>query len=146
MTSNAKAYLDTVLDGLGVRLVPVWRRRRGAQSHSRATMREILAEHGEAHLALVLRFIRESEGNNTALWSETIGSLSDILLQRPDWAQRPSDVFAALDTIDLNETRREAVLLRPWPVRHSMRAFLYRDMKKRLDQRIDKDLLGDDPV
>ncbi|KQT52201.1 MULTISPECIES: hypothetical protein [unclassified Aureimonas] len=140
--TNAKSHLDQFLDGIGVRLVPVARRRRGAQSHARATMREILNDHGGDHLALVLRFIRDSEGNKGALWSETIGAVSDILLQRPDWAERPSDVFAALDTIDLNDARREAVLRRPWPVRQTLRAYLYRDLQRALDARIDQDLLG----
>lgn len=143
--TNPKAHLDRFLDGLGVRLVPVSKRRRGAQSHARAAMYEVMREHGESHLALVIRFIRDSgEGdrNKTALWSETIGAMSDVMKQRPDWSERPSDVFDALDAIDLNEMRRRAVLRRPWPVRHTLRAFLYDALETRLDARIDKDLFG----
>lgn len=140
--SNPKSHLDQFLDGLGVRLVPVSRRRHGAQSHARATMRNIMKKHGKDHLALVLRLIRDSEGNKGALWSETIRAMSDILLHRPDWTERPSEVFAALDGIDLNELRREAVLCRPWPVRPTFRAYLYRDLRRSLETRIDHNLFG----
>lgn len=53
------------------------------------------------------------------LWSETIGALSDVLVQRPDWLERPSDLFAVLDTIDLNNARQRALERRPWPVRQT---------------------------
>ncbi|SHI79531.1 hypothetical protein SAMN02745911_1190 [Aureimonas altamirensis DSM 21988] len=141
-----KARLDTLLDGLGVRLLPVWKRRKGAQSHARATMYEVMREHGEDHLALVIRFIRDSgEGdrNKTALWSETIGAMSDVMEQRPDWMTRATDVFEALDSIDLNDLRRRAVLRRPWPVRQTLRAYLYSSLEARLDSRVDKDLFGE---
>ncbi|RIY00199.1 hypothetical protein ACLNGM_14985 [Aureimonas phyllosphaerae] len=141
--TNAKGHLDTFLDGLGVRLLPVWRRRKGAQSHARGKLREIAKHHGWDHLGLVVRFIIESEGNKTALWSETAGALSDVLAQRPDWQDRPSDVFAAMDTIDLNKMRERAVRRRPWPIRHTMRAFLYDALEQRLDTAIDKDLFGE---
>lgn len=36
-----KGRLDTLLDGLGIKLVPVHRRRAPAQSHARGTMQEI---------------------------------------------------------------------------------------------------------
>lgn len=140
--TNAKGHLDTFLDGLGVRLLPVWRRRKGAQSHARATMYEVMREHGEGHLALVIRFIRDSEGNREALWSETIGAVSDVLAHRPEWADRASDLFAAFDGLDLNAMRLEAVRCRPWPVRATLRTDIYRALQQRLDGRIDRDLFG----
>lgn len=106
-------------------------------------MGEILRDRGPAHLALVIRFITESGENKGALWSEMVGAMSDVLMQRQDWAERATDVFAALDGLDLNALRRDAVLRRPWPVRHTLRAYLYRELERHLDARIDQDLFGE---
>ncbi|KHJ55129.1 hypothetical protein LA66_00105 [Aureimonas altamirensis] len=130
--TRAKGSLDTLMDGLGIRLIPVWRRRGPGQSHARATIRAILEDHGEAHLVIVLRAIRESRGNAGALWSETIWALSDVLLRERAWLDRPSDLFAALDCVDLNAMRDEALALRPWPVRSTLRANLHRALRDRM--------------
>ncbi|UWU15633.1 hypothetical protein N2599_06440 [Rhizobium sullae] len=37
----SKGKLDTPLDGLGIKLMPVYRRRAAAQSHARGMMHEI---------------------------------------------------------------------------------------------------------
>ncbi|WP_179213822.1 hypothetical protein [Rhizobium sullae] len=37
----SKGKLDALLDGLGIKLVPVYRRRAAAQSHARGMMHEI---------------------------------------------------------------------------------------------------------
>jgi hypothetical protein len=142
--SRPKGALDALLDGVGIRLIPVRRRRETAESHARGTMHAIRNEHGDGHLIMVLRLIRQSNGNKTALWSETIGALSDVLIQRPEWQERVSDLFAALDTIDLNELRRRAVLRRPWPVRQTLRAYLFLALQSRLEaEAYDRDLFGE---
>lgn len=123
--TNPKGSLDVLMDRLSIRLVPCRRRRLPGQSHARGTMKEIRAAHGDPHLIFTLRLIRESTPNKDALWSETIGAVSDILAQRPDWQERPSELFDAFDAIDLNEIRQIAVQRRPWPVRATMRAMLY---------------------
>jgi len=139
----SKGRLDSLLDGLGIKLVPVYRRRAAAQSHARGTMWECLNAYGEGHLIFTLRCIRQTKPNRDALWSETIGAMSDVLIQRPDWQERASELFAALDTINLNEMRRRAVNRRPWPVRATLRAYLYIALEYRLDQTIDRDLFGE---
>lgn len=141
--TRAKGKLDALLDGLGIRLVPVHRRRQAAESHARGTCHELRNAHGDGHLLFVLRLIRQTKGNRDALWSETIGAVSDVLISRPQWQERASDLFAALDTIDLNALRREAVLRRPWPVRATLRSYLYRELEQRLEARVDKDLFGE---
>lgn len=139
----SKGRLDAILDGLGIKLVPVYRRRAAAQSHARGTMWEILNEYGTGHLVFTLRCIKQTKGNRDALWSETIGAVSDVLVQRPDWAERASELFSAMDGIDLNETRRRAVNRRPWPVRGTLRSYLYLELERRLDDKIDRDLFGE---
>jgi hypothetical protein len=131
----SKGRLDALLDGLGIKLVPVYRRRAAAQSHARGTMHEIRNQHGDGHLIFVLRCIRQTRNNRDELWSETIGAVSDILAQRDDWAmERPSDVLTAFDTISLGVLRGKAVARRPWPVRHSLRTLIYEELEKRLDE------------
>lgn len=131
----SKGRLDALLDGLGIKLVPVYRRRAAAQSHARGTMWEILNEYGAGHLIFTLRCIKQTTNNRDELWSETIGAISDCLIQRPDWAmERAGDVLAAFDTIPLGPLRGEAVALRPWPVRHSLRTLIYKELEKRLDE------------
>lgn len=139
----SKGRLDAILDGLGIKLVPIYRRRAAAQSHARGTMWEILNQYGDGHLVFALRCIKQTKGNRDELWSETIGAMSDVLIQRPDWAERASDLLAALDTISLQDLRRRAVNRRPWPVRATLRSYLYIALEFRLDQTIDRDLFGE---
>lgn len=139
----SKGRLDALLDGLGIKLVPVYRRRAAAQSHARGTMHEVRNQYGDGHLIFTLRCIKQTNGNRDELWSETIGAMSDVLIQRPDWAERASELFSALDTIPLQELRRRAVNRRPWPVRATLRSYLYIALEYRLDQTIDRDLFGE---
>lgn len=131
----SKGRLDALLDGLGIKLVPVYRRRAAAQSHARGTMWEIYNEYGPGHLVFVLRCIKQTRNNRDELWSETIGAISDVLSQREDWAiERAGEVLNAFDTIPLGPLRGEAVARRPWPVRASLRMLIYKELEKRLDE------------
>lgn len=130
----SKGKLDALLDGLGIKLVPVYRRRAAAQSHARGTMHEIRNQYGDGHLVFVLRCIRQTKNNRDELWSETIGALSDVMIQRPDWAmERPGDVLDAFDGIPLGVLRGQAVARRPWPVRASLRMLIYKELETKLD-------------
>ncbi|MFB9952049.1 hypothetical protein ACFFP0_24640 [Rhizobium puerariae] len=131
----SKGKLDAILDGLGIKLVPIYRRRAAAQSHARGTMHEIRNQYGDGHLVFVLRCIKQTNNNRDELWSETIGAISDILIQRQDWAlDRASEVLSAFDEIPLGVLRGEAVARRPWPVRASLRMLIYKELEKRLDE------------
>lgn len=130
----AKGRLDALLDGLGIKLVPVYRRREAAQSHARGTMHEIRNQYGDGHLIFVLRCIKQTKNNRDELWSETIGAVSDILIQRPDWAERASELLDAFDHIPLGPLRGEAVKRRPWPVRPSLRVLIYKQLEVILDE------------
>lgn len=131
--TKPKGNLDLLMDRLGIRLVPCHRRRLPGQSHARGTMKEIRAAHGDAHLIMTLRCIRETGSNREALWSEVIGAVSDILAQRPDWPERPSELFGAFDAIDLNAMREMARQRRPWPVRATVRVMLYLALEEALE-------------
>ena len=131
-TASPKGRLDVLCDSLGIRLVPVWRRRLPGQSHARGTMKETRDSHDEGHLVLTIRCIRETKPNREELWSETIGAVSDVLLSRPEWQERPSDLFDALDRIDLGAMREEARQRRPWPVRQTMRVLLHAAIEGRI--------------
>ncbi len=130
----AKGKLDALLDGLGIKLVPVYRRRAAAQSHARGTMHEIRNQYGDGHLIFVLRCIKQTKNNRDELWSETIGAISDIIIQRPDWAERASELLDAFDHIPLGTLRGEAVARRPWPVRPSLRVLIYKQLENILDE------------
>ncbi|GAA2885495.1 hypothetical protein GGQ99_005058 [Aminobacter niigataensis] len=133
--SRPKGKLDALLDGLGIKLVPVYRRRAAAQSHARGTMHEIRNQYGDGHLIFVLRCIKQTRNNRDELWSETIGAISDILVQRQDWAmERAGDLLTAFDTIPLGPLRGEAVKLRPWPVRATLRTLIYKRLEAILDE------------
>ncbi len=104
----AKGRLDSLMDQLGVRLVPTYRRRARGQSHARGTMKALRDAHGEGHLIFVVRTIKQSTGNIDELWSETIGAVSDIVIQRPDLAeQRAGDFMEAI--------RQDRPCCSPWP-------------------------------
>ncbi|KAA1182797.1 hypothetical protein FP026_12095 [Rhizobium tropici] len=129
-----KGRLDLLLDGLGIKLVPVHRRRAPAESHARGTMQEIRGRYGDGHLVFVLRCIRQTGSNRDELWSDTIGAVSDVLAQRQDWAlQRPGDLLGAFDDIALASLRTDAVARRPWPIRATLRTLIYQELEKRLD-------------
>ncbi|MDR2311667.1 MAG: hypothetical protein LBE54_11845 [Brucellaceae bacterium] len=130
----AKGKLDTLLDGLGIKLVPIYRRRAAAQSHARGTMHEIRNSYGDGHLIFVLRCIRQTNNNRDELWSETIGAISDVLIQRPDWAERAGEVLDAFDRVPLGILRGEAVARRPWPVRPTLRTLIYKHLEVILDE------------
>jgi hypothetical protein len=133
--TKPKGRLDSLLDGLGIKLVPVYRRRAAAQSHARGTMHEIRNQYGDGHLVFVLRCIKQTHNNRDELWSETIGAISDILIQRPDWAlERAGDVLDAFDNVPLGVLRGEAVARRPWPVRASLRMLIYKHLEAILEQ------------
>ncbi len=135
MSTSRKGKLDALLDGLGIKLVPVNRRRRAAQSHARATMHEICNQYDEGHLTFVLRCIKQTKNNRDELWSETIGAISDILGQRQDWAmERAGAVLEAFDQIPLGVLRGEAVARRPWPVRATLRTLIYKRLEAILDE------------
>ncbi|MHC5308159.1 hypothetical protein [Bartonella sp. LJL80] len=131
--SHPKGALDRLLDPLGIRLIPVRRRRGAAQSHARATMKAIRAGHGDGFLVFVLRVIRQTRGNRDQLHSDTIAAIADIFEQRPDWMEMGGAVLDAFDQIDLAQLRTQAVKLRPWPVRATLRTMIYHELEGILD-------------
>ncbi|MGQ5719069.1 hypothetical protein [Pseudochrobactrum asaccharolyticum] len=113
--------------------MPTYRRRARGQSHARGTMKALRDAHGEGHLIFVVRTIKQSSGNIDELWSETIGAVSDIVIQRPDLAeQRAGDFMEAFDRIDLAVLRGRALALRPWPVRGTLRTLILSEVERLL--------------
>lgn len=93
-------------------------------------MKAIRDAHGEGHLVFVVKTIKQSNGNIDELWSETIGAVSDIVLQRSDWAERRAgDFMAAFDQIDLAVLRGRSLALRPWPVRGTLRTLILSELE-----------------
>lgn len=121
-----KGRLDALADQLGIRIIPCRRRRRAShETHARGALKLIVAEHGEGHLVTVIRCIRQTNGNQWELWSETLLAISDVLAMRPDWRDAGGALLDAFDQIPLQELRSAAVACRPWPVRHTMRGMLF---------------------
>ncbi|PRD41363.1 hypothetical protein C5748_22000 [Phyllobacterium phragmitis] len=130
----SKGSLDVLLDQLGIRCIPVYRKRERCQTHARGAMKALRAQHGDGHLVFVLKTIKQSRGNATELWSETIGAVSDIVLQRPDWSEcRAGDFMATFDDMPLGTMREAAVALRPWPVRTTLRVLIMVELEKRMN-------------
>jgi hypothetical protein len=77
--------------------------RRPRECFSKSTLRRIGREHGEAHLALVLRLIVESEGNAAELYGATIEAVSRVVLS--GLVRADSALFEAFDRIDLADVR-----------------------------------------
>jgi hypothetical protein len=115
-----------------VEIIPTSRRRGPGQTHAGGVLRRILRERGAEHLRLVLGLIRGSSRNREALNGETIASVSDVLIQRPDWLERFADLVDVFERVNLEGLRDRAVQLRPWPVRDTLRAFLYAVLRDRL--------------
>lgn len=134
--------LDEILDRFGIRCIPTRQRRHHpGQTHARAALRMILDQCGEDHLVAVLGCMRDTR-NREELWSDTLGALSDVLVQRPDWMEDMPDLLLALEGIDLGALRAKAIRLRPWPIRHTMRASLYHQLERMLDRRNSHDGIG----
>jgi hypothetical protein len=131
---TARATLDAILATFGVRIVPTSRRRSPGDTHAGAVLQRILADHGREHLCLTLCLIRASQRNSEALHSEILGAMSDVLAQRPDWHHRFGELADAVDAVDLAELRDRAVQLRPWPVRGTLRTWVYVDLRDRLGE------------
>ncbi|SMC70236.1 hypothetical protein SAMN06297251_10625 [Fulvimarina manganoxydans] len=131
--TRPKGRLDTLADQLGIRIIPTWRRREANETHARSSIKAIVAEHGEPHLILVIRCVRETGANRQELWSETLLAISDVLAARPDWRDAGGALLDAFDTIPLRELRLEAVRCRPWPVRHTLRGMIYARLSAALE-------------
>lgn len=93
---------------------------------SPATLRRIGRARGAAHLALVLRLVVETAGNEKELYSETLLAISALLQHQPDLIERGAALFDAFDTIDLGDLRQSARTARcGLPVAHVMRILLH---------------------
>lgn len=84
--------------------------RRPRECFAKGTLRAIGREHGEAHLALVLRLIVETEGNAAELYSETITAVSRVVLS--GLIEVGGTLFDAFDEIDLGQLRAWAQAVR----------------------------------
>lgn len=131
--SHKKGALDCLLDPLGIKLIAIRHRKKAAQSHARAAMKTIRTRHGDGFLVFVLRIIRQSKGNRDQLHADTINAIADIFEQRPDWMAKGGDMFEAFDQINLGALRQNAVELRPWPVRLTLRTLIYQQLKELLN-------------
>ncbi|MEP0518540.1 MAG: hypothetical protein ABJO09_01115 [Hyphomicrobiales bacterium] len=131
--TRPKGRLDLICEQEGIRIRPVTRRRKGPETHARQTLKKLFQTHGEGHLVLVLKCIKESKNNAGEAWSDIITSLSDVLLSRPEWAnQRALDVLEALDHLDMCELRRRHLKRRPWPLREGIRNDIMNHLEEHL--------------
>jgi hypothetical protein len=104
-TADALARLCAALD---VRIVPVTRRPRDNETTAVATLRGILAAHGEEHFVMLIRTIAESEGNARALVAPILYGVSDVMAAFPSWPDKGLDWIEAFDAIDLQSLLRLA--------------------------------------
>ena len=104
-------------------------RRAPRECFSPATLRRIGKAHGEAHLALVLRLIVETEGNARELYAETLNAVSALLEHDPSLIERGTALYDAFDAIDLAGLRHRAQSMRcGLPVSHVMRVFIAQEL------------------
>lgn len=126
------ATLETILPAYGLVIVPTSKRRAAGETHAGGVLRRILREHGVEHLATVLALLRGSSRNRESLSSESIAAVSDVLRARPDWLEPFGDLVEAFEHLDLDGLRERAVSLRPWPVKATLRTWVYLDLRDRL--------------
>tara|TARA_R110002167_G_scaffold42512_9_gene129141 strand:+ start:3830 stop:4261 length:432 start_codon:yes stop_codon:yes gene_type:complete len=131
--TRPKGKLDLICEQVGIRIRPITRRRKGPETHARETLRKLINTHGQDHLVLVLKCIRESKNNAGEAWSDIITAISDVLLLRPDWTDRRAlDILDALDTLDLAALRRRHLNRRPWPLREGIRTDILNHLEDHL--------------
>lgn len=80
--------------------------RRPRECFCKPAVRRIGRAHGEAHLAMCFRLIVETEDNAGELYAETLTAVSMMLAS--GLVDMGSDIFDALDVIDLGALRRWA--------------------------------------
>jgi hypothetical protein len=103
-TKRAKPAADSLARlcaALDVRIVPVNRRPRDNETTAAATLRDILAQHGEQHFIMVVRTVIETEGNARAMVAPVLLAVSDVLRAFPAWGNRGLEWLEAFDAIDL---------------------------------------------
>jgi hypothetical protein len=129
-----KGRLDLICEQVGIRIRPITRRRKGPETHARETLRKLMRDHGEGHLTLVLRAIRESKGNAGEAWSEVISAVSDVLLLRPVFAgEQYGNFLVAMDALNLGTLRRKHKARRPWPMREGIRTDILNHVERYID-------------
>ncbi|MDA4844099.1 hypothetical protein [Hoeflea poritis] len=103
--------------------------RRPGECFSPGTLRRIGRALGEAHLALVLRLIVETDGNALELYADTLSAISSLLEHHPELIERGSELFEAFDKIDLAALRRHAHAMEcGLPPAHIMRVLLMTEL------------------
>ncbi|WP_108661051.1 hypothetical protein [Acuticoccus kandeliae] len=93
--------LQRVLDEFGVEIVPPNVARTELRTHASATLKKILAEHGEGHLRLVLFSITETTNNKRALIEPVITAVSALILNHPRWVENTLSWLDEMDKINL---------------------------------------------
>jgi len=93
----------------------------------------MIEKYGEGHVILVLRTIAESRGNESALNSQIITAVSDIIRARPEWAAQGLRWIEAFDDVDLLAI---ATAGKPWrnflPVKHYVAAHVVAQLRQSL--------------
>lgn len=111
IASDNTAALTQILEALEIEVVPTHVRRRPRQTCAGQTLPRILADHGEAHLTLLLRTIVESEGNELALIGPVINAVSAVMRAKPEWPEKGLAWIEAFDELDLMALQKRAVPL-----------------------------------
>lgn len=95
-----------------IRIVPKGEARGLYETYADSTMEKILAEHGEAHLSLVLATILQSANNANALLGPIIEAVSTVILAHPTWTKDMTKWMLAFDVIGLLELYEGAKVIR----------------------------------
>jgi hypothetical protein len=99
--------LATILDELGISVVPVTKQRALMETHAINTMERILSNRGETNLRDTLMSIVETKNHKRELVAPVIWSISDILKAHPGWFSGEK-WFGALDEADIADMRAKA--------------------------------------
>ena len=111
---------------LEIEMLPTSVRRGAMQTHAGRIIARLIQRHGMGHATITLRAIVESIGNETEVREETIHAMSDIIIARPDWANRGLAFIEAFDDIDLKALRAKAKALKiPCPSRFLLGVLLH---------------------
>lgn len=122
--------LASICADLGIQVIPVTKRRGPGETCAVQTMERIMADHGPAHLTLVLRSIVETRNNALELVAPTLWALSKLILAHPHWTQTTA-WLDALDEANLSDMRvRAKANRRAAQPRQAIAAYLFDHLSK----------------
>lgn len=124
---------------VGIEIIPTTQRPGPGQTTARATLQDILRDHGEGHTIQLLRTFTETENRTRArIDAFSLHAISDILIAYPEWADSGLRWFEVFDGINLGAIQRQARANRDAvPQRWGLGTLLHRELAEAFAEKQD---------